>query len=313
LLVDDKRGCLDTSGGIQDSGQVLSSLNATFLTLIPKEERVSQPKQFRPIALCNVVYKIITKVIALRLNPILPFIISKEKSGYVEGCQIMDNIILVHEVIHSLKSTRTPGMLIKLDLSKAFDHLSWKYMQSLLLDFGFSNDWIHWILNLTSSSFFSILVNGVPSKPFSPSRGIRQGDPLSPFLFIIMAEGLGHYITASIADGSLQGLPLHGLQPTASHSQFVDDTMLMGTPTAQEAIKLKSILSYLVKLLALPLTWINLISSSLILLLLSNDTFLIYWAYPGAPFHPTILAFLYLIQQPEISLGIPSSNPFPID
>jgi hypothetical protein len=84
LVVDLRRG-LETCGGISTSGQVLSALNATFLTLIPKEERVTNPKQFRPITLCNVIYKIITKVISLRLKPILPFIISKEQSGYVEG------------------------------------------------------------------------------------------------------------------------------------------------------------------------------------------------------------------------------------
>jgi hypothetical protein len=208
----------------RSSGQVLSAFNATFLTLIPKEEQVSHPKQFHPIALCNVIYKIITKVIALWLKPVLPFIISKEQSGYVEGRQIMDNIILAHEVIHSLKSTRTPGMLIKLDLSKYFDRISWKYMNSLLEAFGFDKAWIDWIMKLTSSTFFSIMVNGVPSQPFSPTRGIHQGDPLSPFLFVIMAEGLGRYIKASVENGSLKGLPLHNLQPAASHSQFVDDT-----------------------------------------------------------------------------------------
>jgi hypothetical protein len=220
-LVDDLRKKFGNSlRSPSASGQVLSAFNATFLMLIPKEERVTHPKQFCPISLCNVIYKIITKVISLRLKPVLPFIISKEQSGYVEGHQIMDNVILAHEVIHSLKSTRTPGMLIKLDLSKYFDRISWQYMCSLLEAFGFDKAWIDWIMKLTSSAFFSILVNGVPSHPFSPTRGIRQGDPLSPFLFFIMVEGLGCYINASIEDGSLKGLPLHNLQLTTSHSQL---------------------------------------------------------------------------------------------
>ena len=103
------------------SVQVLQALNVTFLTLIPQEERVTNPKQFRPIALCNVIYKIITKVIANRLKAIFPYVISKEQAGYVEGRQIMDNIILAHEVIHSLKLTKTSCILIRLDLSKDFD------------------------------------------------------------------------------------------------------------------------------------------------------------------------------------------------
>jgi hypothetical protein len=108
------------------SGKVLSAFNATFLMLIPKEEMVTHPKKCRLISLYNVIYKIITKVISMRLKPILPYIISKEKVGYLEGRKIMDNVILAHEVIHSLKTTRTSGMLIKLDLSKAFDRINWK-------------------------------------------------------------------------------------------------------------------------------------------------------------------------------------------
>jgi hypothetical protein len=77
------------------------------------------------------------KVIALRLKIVMPFIISKEQSSYMEGRSIMDSVILVHEVIHSLKKTHTPCMLIKLDLSKYFDRISWKYMHFLLEDYGF--------------------------------------------------------------------------------------------------------------------------------------------------------------------------------
>jgi hypothetical protein len=224
------------------TGQVLQALNATFLTLVPKEGNAHHRKKFRPIALCNVIYKLLTKVIARRLKPILPTIISLEQSGYVEGRQILDSIILAHEVIHSLQKTKTPGMLLKLDLSKDFDKISWEYMRAMLLDFCFNQGWVTWILNLTSSAFFSLLINGVPSRPFSPSRGIRQGDPLSPFLFIILAKGLSRSIQAAIEQNLLTGLPLHGISPPISHSQFVDDTLLMGSPTVREASSLQEIL-----------------------------------------------------------------------
>jgi hypothetical protein len=220
---------------------VLPALNATFLTLIPKEENVVIPSKYRPIALCNVIYKIITKVIANRLKPLLPFLISPEKTGYVEGRKILDGIILSHEVIHSLKSTKTLGMLLKLDLSKAFDCLSWEYIEKTLLAFGFSHDWIHWILSLLSSAFFLVLVNGSPSPTFLPSRGIRQGDPLSPFLFILMVEGLSRMLKNATSNGTLKGLKLHNSQPL-THQQFVDDNLLLAHPSIQEARTLKLLL-----------------------------------------------------------------------
>lgn len=158
----------------------------------------------------------ISKVISNRLKPLLPLLISPEQSGYIEGRQILDGIILIHEIIHSLKHSKQAGMIFKIDLSKAFDKLSWTYIQKMLTAFGFPPMWVRWILSLISTTLFSILINGIPSQPFSPSRGIRKGDPLSPFLFVLMAKGLGRHIKHALLSQHLKGLSIHN-SPTITH------------------------------------------------------------------------------------------------
>eukprot|EP00253_Pinus_taeda_P017898 PITA_17898 len=224
------------------SKTILKSLNSTFIALVPKVEEANTPEKFRPMALCNVIYKIISKVIANRLKMILPGIISQEQSGYVEGRQILDNILLAQEMIHSLHSRKVAGMLMQLDLSKAYDKVSWTYLEAILNAFGFSQSWIKWVLELIKSTRYSILVNGTPSTPFSPSRGIRQGDPLSPFLFVILMEGLSKLIAKRKEDGQIKGLQPIRSCPATTHQQFVDDTMLHGTPTVKEATAYRDIL-----------------------------------------------------------------------
>eukprot|EP00253_Pinus_taeda_P011233 PITA_11233 len=188
---------------------VLPSLNSTFIALVPKGEEANTPNKFQPIVLYNVIYKRISKVVANRLKPLLPLLILPEQTGYVEGRQIMDGIILSNEVIHSLKILKKPGMIMKLDPSKAFDKLSWEYIQQMLLAFGFSATWTRWIMNLISSPCFSVLLNASLSMPFHPSRGIRQGDPLSLFIFILMAEGLSGLLHHAVSSNAVKGLALH--------------------------------------------------------------------------------------------------------
>ena len=133
-------------------------------------------------------------------------------------------------------------MMLKVDIAKAFDKLSWRFIRAILEAFSFGPDWVKWIMGLITSSFFAILVNGAPSKCFSPSRGIRQGDPLSPFIFVLVAEGLGRLIKGKILAGRLKGLHLHEGSEVQSHQQFVDDTLLMAHSAVQEATELKAIL-----------------------------------------------------------------------
>lgn len=119
---------------------ILKVLKTSFISLIPKQDNAQNPDRFRPIALCNVVYKIISKVVANRLKPLLPTLVSVEQSGYVEGRQILNNIIQVHEVLRSLLSNRKAGMIMQLDLDKAYDKLNWTYIRKVLLAFCFDHN-----------------------------------------------------------------------------------------------------------------------------------------------------------------------------
>ena len=130
-------------------------------------------------------------------------------------------------------------MMIKLDIAKAYDKLSWQFMDKMLEAYGFCQVLVEWVMSLVTTPFFNILLNGSPTSVFQPSRGIRQGDPLSHFLFILMAEGLSRLILTQEERGELRGLRVHDGMTPQTHQQFIDDTMLMGHPSVQEAQSFK--------------------------------------------------------------------------
>ena len=115
-------------------------------------------------------------------------------------------------------------------------------MRSMLEAYGFGREWIEWIMNLVTSTFFFILVNGVPYGTFIPLRGIRQGDSLSPFLFILMAEGLGRSIVTSRDNDDIRGIQIYLDAAKQTHQQFVDDMRLTGYPSVQESWRFKKCL-----------------------------------------------------------------------
>jgi hypothetical protein len=160
--------------------QLVKSLNVTFVSLIPKKVEAVEIKDFRPISLVGGVYKIISKVLATRMKTILGNIISNSQNAFISGRQILDSVLIANECLDGQLRSRAPGVICKLDLEKAYDHVNWEFLLYLLQRCGFGERWRDWIEWCISTVRFSILVNGTPEGFFHSSRGIRQGDPLSP-------------------------------------------------------------------------------------------------------------------------------------
>lgn len=141
-----------------------------------------------------------------RLKACLGNIILEEQRGFLKGKQIVDGIIISDKTIYSIKSICKEGMVIKLDINKEFNRISWHFLIKVLLHFGFQQDWCDWILSYISLTYFFVLVNDIASNSFEAKMELRQGDPLSPFLFIVLVESLGRDLKQDVGQHLLKGL-----------------------------------------------------------------------------------------------------------
>lgn len=175
--------------------------------------------EFRPISLCNVIYKVISKMMTNRLKIILPHIISKNQSAFTPGRLITDNILIAFELLHSMKNTRVGkdgSMALKLDVSKAYDRLEWGFLQGIMDKMGFDSKWSSLIMECVTTVSYSVKLNGDQCGWIKPTRGIQQGDPLSPYLFLFCAEGLSYLLKKRVQDGHISGVAASRRSPKSA-------------------------------------------------------------------------------------------------
>ncbi|XP_042486522.1 uncharacterized protein LOC122066747 [Macadamia integrifolia] len=225
------------------TGSMPNGINNNFLVLIPKVDGANTLEKFRPLCMGNVFCKIISKVMAMRLETLLPRLISEEQSAFQKGKMIHDNIAVASELANLMFSaTRGGGLGLKIDIRKAYDTISWSFIFQVLSKFGFSNKWINWLHQLLLSTKISILVNGGPQGFFGVERGLRQGDPISPMLFIIAEEVLSRGLSNLVQSKSLKTISGPRGVTTPGHILFADDIFIFTNTSLRYVNALKSFL-----------------------------------------------------------------------
>ncbi|XP_060202654.1 uncharacterized protein LOC132631071 [Lycium barbarum] len=235
-------GLNNVSAGGPDgfTGNVLSSIGHelpryithTNLVLLPKKQDVQTFGDMRPISLSNFVNKIFSRVIHERMVHLLPDLISQNQAGFVRGRSIVENILLTQEIITDIRlrtkkrNQVVPNVVMKLDMTKAYDRLSWIFLTKVMRKMGFCETFISFIYELVGNNWYSVFINGQPDGFFHSTRGVKQGDPLSPTLFIIAAEVLSRALNSLHNNLWFIGFGLPKWSPKINHLAYADDTII---------------------------------------------------------------------------------------
>lgn len=219
------------------SEKIVRGCNASFLVLIPKKENPVGLNDYRPISLVGCIYKVLAKMLAERLGKVMHSIISNSQTTFLKGRIILDGVVVLNEVLDYAKKSGKLCMIFKVDFKKAYDSVSWEFLDYMFFRIGFNNKWRSWIRSCLHSASVSVLVNGSPTRQFITSKGICQGDPMALFLLLVVAEGLNGLIRSVVDRNVFKEFILLGRdqQLGISHIQYTDDMILVDEMTIQNA------------------------------------------------------------------------------
>jgi hypothetical protein len=213
-----------------------------FLALIPKVHSPQALGDFRPISLLGVWYKILAKVLAVRLAKVIGVLIPKTQSAFLKGRQLVEGVVVMNEVVDYAKKAGKECLIMKVDFEKAYDSVNWSFLDYMLGRFGFNTKWRNWMKACICRGNLSVLVNGSPTQEISIKRGLKQGDPLAPLLFLLVAEGLGGLMRTAVEKDKFRPFLVGGGRAPVSLLQYADDTLCIGEATIDNLWALKSIL-----------------------------------------------------------------------
>ncbi|KAJ0575090.1 putative RNA-directed DNA polymerase [Helianthus annuus] len=220
-----------------ETGEISRGCSTAFITLIPKTTSPVGLKDYRPITLVGVISKIISKVLSERLKAIMGKIISDTQTAFLKDRFILDGPLVINELYGWIKKTGRKGFLLKIDFEKAYDNVNWEFLLSILDQMGFPSKWCLWVKGILHSARSAILVNGSPTFDFQCQKGVRQGDPISPFLFLIAMEAFSCLIRNACDLGEIKDLRVFGGGFSFSHLLYADDALILGEWSKDNKVK----------------------------------------------------------------------------
>lgn len=208
------------------SASIPQGANSSFIVLIHKKSNPKSSHDFRPISLINFSFKLVLKVLVNRLKLVLNNVISEDQSAFLKGRNITESIFMVNETIHGMRTHNVEGIILKLDFSKAYDSIDWSRLYQIIECINLEDKWLRWIRQIFETMRMSILINGSPTDEFLPKRGVRQGDPLASYLFLLVGEVLSKLLNVAQKNNLIAGIKLPFHPVAITHFQYADDTIL---------------------------------------------------------------------------------------